>query len=54
MNALFGAVIKVFLALMEAHDAVGQNDGDGADRGDGGNGSGGMLDGHGASPYCLQ
>jgi len=35
MNALFGTVIKVFLALMEAHDAVGQDDGDGAYGGDG-------------------
>ena len=33
MNALFATVIKVFLALMEAHDAVGQDDGDGADGG---------------------
>jgi len=30
MNALFGRVIKVFLALVQADDAVGQNDGDGA------------------------
>lgn len=33
MNALFGAVIKVFLALVQADDAVGQDDGDGADCG---------------------
>jgi hypothetical protein len=31
MNALFGGVIKVFLALMQAQNAVGQDDGDGAD-----------------------
>jgi len=31
MNALFGTVIKVFLTLVYAHDAVGQDDGDGAD-----------------------
>ena len=35
MNALFGRVIKVFLALHKAKDAVGQDDGNGADGGDG-------------------
>ena len=32
MNALFGTVIKLFLALMQAYDAVGQDGGDGANR----------------------
>ena len=35
MNALFGTVIKVFLALVQADDAVGKNDRDGTDRADG-------------------
>jgi hypothetical protein len=35
MNALFGTVIKVFLTLVQTHDAVSQDDGDGADGGDG-------------------
>jgi hypothetical protein len=35
MNALFGEVIKVFLALVQAQYAVGQDDGYGADGGDG-------------------
>jgi len=34
MNALFGTVIKFILALVQAHDSVGQDDGDGADRRD--------------------
>lgn len=34
MNALLGTVIKVFLALVQANDAMGQDDGDGANRGD--------------------
>jgi len=34
MNALFGTVIKFFLALVQAHDAVGQDDGNGAYGGD--------------------
>ena len=33
MNALFGAAIKVFLTLVQADNAVGQDDGDGADGG---------------------
>jgi hypothetical protein len=35
MNALFGMVIKLILALMQAQYAVGQDDGYGADGGDG-------------------
>ena len=35
MNALFGAAIKVFLALLQAQDAVGQDHRDGADGRDG-------------------
>jgi hypothetical protein len=35
MNALFGRVIKVFLALHKAQDALGQDHGYGAQRGDG-------------------
>ncbi len=31
MNALFGEVIKSFLALLQAQDAVSQNHGDSAD-----------------------
>ena len=34
MNALFGTVIKFFLALVQSDDAVGQDDGDGTDRAD--------------------
>lgn len=30
MNALFGEVSKSILALLQAQDAVGENDGDGA------------------------
>ena len=30
MNALFGTVIKFFLALVQTDDTVSQNDGDGA------------------------
>ena len=30
MNALFGTTIKFFLALVQADDAVGEDDGDGA------------------------
>ena len=36
MNALFGRAIKVFLALLQTQDAVGQDHGDGADGRDGG------------------
>ena len=35
MNALFGTVIKVFLTLVQADDAVGEDDGYGANRRDG-------------------
>jgi hypothetical protein len=31
MNALFGAVIKVFLTLLQTQDAEGQDHGDGAE-----------------------
>ena len=34
MNALFGTTIKFFLALVQADDTVGQDDGDGAQSGD--------------------
>ena len=34
MNALFGRVIKVFLALHKAKHAIGQDDGNGAQRRD--------------------
>ncbi len=37
MNALFGTVIKFFLTLVQADDAVGQDDGYSANRRDGGN-----------------
>ena len=43
MNALFGTVIKVFLALVKTDDAVGQDDGDGTDWGDGGVGEMGSV-----------
>ncbi len=36
MNALFGTVIKFFLTLVQADDAVGQDDRYGANRRDGG------------------
>ena len=36
MNALFGGGIKVFLTLLQAQHAVGQDHGDGADGGGGG------------------
>ena len=36
MNALFGAAIKVCLALLQTQHAVGQDHGDGADGRDGG------------------
>lgn len=32
MNALFGTVIKVFLALVQADNAMSQDDGNGSDR----------------------
>ena len=47
MNALFGGAIKVFLALLQTQNAVGQDHGDGADGGDGRRGAEVSVGGHG-------
>jgi hypothetical protein len=51
MNALFGAVIKVFLTLVQANDTMSKDDGNSPNNW---HCCGSVVLGHSASPYCLQ
>jgi hypothetical protein len=51
MNALFGAVIKVFLTLVQANDTMSKDDGNSPNNW---HFFGCVILGHSASPYCLQ